>query len=356
MRESNARGGCCNRDGERRGERDEVRGWVSSFKSTTWRRTRLERICPWAASTVPTHFLWCLRCMLSVEQKDEVSHPRSGKGRVEGGRRARRTVDGVADEEEDANGVEERSARGVLAVEVARLVAAERREADRLLGGGTLGELRVGGQRARKGSRFAPSQYPPSCSGKGGRDEGSSPPSRTRRCLRCGQPWPGRQWPRPRRSWAGRGKRDAQTLRTTRGARARATRWVGGGGRRGDEEAQARSARARWGQDWVHRQRVLCTAALRTHWRGTGAGETRSGLALDSDHLVLVERARLTISSRSRSSPLGLDVDIQLHSSAQQLDERCSTWRRATAAPSSSSRPCSTPTRSRSRARPALCA
>ena len=54
---------------------------------------------------------------------------------------ARRTVDGVADEEEATDDVEEGSARGVLAVKVASLVACEGREADVLLRRGTLGEL-----------------------------------------------------------------------------------------------------------------------------------------------------------------------------------------------------------------------
>lgn len=51
------------------------------------------------------------------------------------------TVDGVADEEEATDDVEERRARGVLAVKVASLVASEGRHADVLLGRGALGEL-----------------------------------------------------------------------------------------------------------------------------------------------------------------------------------------------------------------------
>lgn len=56
-------------------------------------------------------------------------------------RKGERTVDGVADEEEATDDVEEGSARGVLAVKVASLVAREGREADVLLRRGTLGEL-----------------------------------------------------------------------------------------------------------------------------------------------------------------------------------------------------------------------
>lgn len=69
-------------------------------------------------------------------------------------KRAGRTVDGVADEEEATDDVEEGSARGVLAVKVASLVAREGREAEVLLRRGTLGELlSVCRGRGRRGER-----------------------------------------------------------------------------------------------------------------------------------------------------------------------------------------------------------
>lgn len=51
------------------------------------------------------------------------------------------TVNGVSDEEESHDGMDEGSARGVLALKVTLLVASEGVGSSRLLGGSALGEL-----------------------------------------------------------------------------------------------------------------------------------------------------------------------------------------------------------------------